>query len=358
MQKPAWGVRGRAALALAKIMAARPDKGSRVQELDMDLMSMDDSGAGASGSGGVSVAHAGPAHAAMHALIDFLCGQLERPSHDALSVKTACKGLAALLPDPAARAMFLQANGTYKLAQHLKDYATDAADGPVDIQMLYEGGLCLWLMTYEPTATAALSATPVLQALITLLKGMAKEKVVRVAALALVSLTEKCAAELVALGCAKVVGTVKLHSWADEELIAALETLEERLAECASTMSSFEEYRRQLLSGALGWGTRHENDRFWRENAARFEEDDFQMLRVLLALLSAARDSATLAVAVHDLGKFVQHHPSGRHVITGLKGKEAVMNLMAHADPDVQKHALMCAQKLLVQNWGLLQAVS
>ena len=375
LQKPTWGVQQRAALALAKIMAARPDKGARVPGVNLDLMSFEGTSSG-EGEGDVSVAHAGAAHAAMHALMDFLCKQLERTAHEASAVPAACKGLAALLTDPAARAMFLTAGGPYKLSQHLKDVKVDtggagvaavsvagAAGGgfsdpapppTLDIQMLYEGGLCLWLMTFEPTAASAMAATPVLQALITLLKGMAKEKVVRVAALALASLSESNAAELVALGCKKAVQAVKLHTWADDELIAALDLLEERLAECASTMSSFEEYRRQLLSGALGWGTRHEDDRFWRENAARFVEEDFQMLRVLVALLGAARDSATLAVAVHDLGKFVQHHPSGRQVIMSLKGKDAVMALMAHADPDVQKQALICGQKLLVQNWGLL----
>ena len=68
-----------------------------------------------------------------------------------------------------------------------------------------------------------------LQALITLLKGMAKEKVVRVAFRPRVA-HRKVRGRAVALGCAKVVGTVKLHSWADEELIAALRR-EERLAE-------------------------------------------------------------------------------------------------------------------------------
>lgn len=56
----------------------------------------------------------------------------------------------------------------------------------------------------------------------------------------------------------------------------------------------------------------------------------------------------TLSVACHDLGQFIMHHPSGRYLVTDLRGKELVMRLMSHAEPEVQRQALLCVQKLML----------
>ena len=56
---------------------------------------------------------------------------------------------------------------------------------------------------------------------------------------------------------------------------------------------------------------------FWKENVEKFEEKDFQILRVLLKLLEASRETRTLAVGCHDLGMFITHHPHGRSIVTG-----------------------------------------
>lgn len=72
------------------------------------------------------------------------------------------------------------------------------------------------------------------------------------------------------------------------------------------------------------------------------------MLRVLLKLLEASRDARTLAVGCFDLGQFVTYFPHGRQLVMDLRGKELVMRLMMHPDPEVQKQALMCVQKVLL----------
>ena len=56
---------------------------------------------------------------------------------------------------------------------------------------------------------------------------------------------------------------------------------------------------------------------FWKENVEKFEEKDFQILRVLLKLLEASRETRTLAVGCHDLGMFITTHPHGRSIVTG-----------------------------------------
>lgn len=56
---------------------------------------------------------------------------------------------------------------------------------------------------------------------------------------------------------------------------------------------------------------------FWKDNVEKFEEKDFQILRVLLKLLEASRETRTLAVGCHDLGMFITNHPHGRSIVTG-----------------------------------------
>lgn len=63
---------------------------------------------------------------------------------------------------------------------------------------------------------------------------------------------------------------------------------------------------------------------------------------------SVAVQVRQLAVACHDLGMFIMYHPSGRYIVNDLRGKELVMRQMAHPDPDVQKQALLCVQKIML----------
>lgn len=61
----------------------------------------------------------------------------------------------------------------------------------------------------------------------------------------------------------------------------------------------------------------HTSEEFWRQNVDKFEERDFQILRVLLKLLEASREVRTLAVGAHDVGRFITYHPTGRQIVTG-----------------------------------------
>ena len=56
----------------------------------------------------------------------------------------------------------------------------------------------------------------------------------------------------------------------------------------------------------------------------------------------------TVAVGCNDIGMFITHHSQGRYIVNDLRGKELVMRHMANPDPDVQKQALLCVQKLML----------
>ena len=93
---------------------------------------------------------------------------------------------------------------------------------------------------------------------------------------------------------------------------------------------------------------------FWKDNHKAFEAENCAAIKTLVALLVPESDAQTLAVACHDIGEFVKHHPEGRRLMTQFGAKLAVMAILKHSDPEVQKHALTAVQRLMVINWDLL----
>lgn len=70
---------------------------------------------------------------------------------------------------------------------------------------------------------------------------------------------------------------VALQSWEDEDVAAALEWLKEKLAEDIKLLSSWDKYKKEVLSGSLEWSPMHTSDQFWLENSPKFEERDCQV---------------------------------------------------------------------------------
>jgi hypothetical protein len=68
--------------------------------------------------------------------------------------------------------------------------------------------------------------------------------------------------------------------------------LKEALADNIKLLSSWDKYKKEVLSGGLDWTPLHTSEQFWLENAAKFEERDFQVCGDALPkpcfLLSAA----------------------------------------------------------------------
>jgi V-type H+-transporting ATPase subunit H len=135
-------------------------------------------------------------------------------------------------------------------------------------------------------------------------------------------------------------------------------------------LTTWEVYQAELESGELQWGILH-TEQFFRENVRRMEGSnaDFVHVKQLIQLIANHRRSQeadadddtndVLAIACFDLGEFVRHYPSGRAIAKRLGAKSVVMPLMDHGNLEVQRHALQCVSKMLVQNWrvssGFLQ---
>ena len=179
----------------------------------------------------------------------------------------------------------------------------------------------------------------------------------------------------------KQLSILQQHKFDDEDIMADIEFLNEKLLASIQDLSSFDEYSTEVKSGRLEWSPVHKSERFWRENAPRLIEKNYELLKMLVHLLETSRDTLVLAVASYDIGEFVRHYPRGKRwlklnsaltdfqnfifslfalcsIIEQLGGKQMVMQLLAHEDPNVRYEALLAVQKLMVHNWYVSQWIS
>lgn len=68
------------------------------------------------------------------------------------------------------------------------------------------------------------------------------------------------------------------RKWNDDDLILDIEEVEEALHVQVKEMSSFDRYQTELNSGNLHWTPVH-NEKFWRENIEKFEEDNYKLIK-------------------------------------------------------------------------------
>lgn len=93
--------------------------------------------------------------------------------------------------------------------------------------------------------------------------------------------------------CPQVVIVRQLQSWGDDDIVDMLSFVDEKLKEGIIIVSNFEKYKKEVMSGQLDWTPMHSSELFWRENVEKFEERDFQALRVLLKIIETNRDVGT-----------------------------------------------------------------
>jgi len=227
-------------------------------------------------------------------------------------------------------------------------------------QLLYQAVYCCWLVSYNKQIAANFSSnqSTIIHKLVEIVRTTSKEKVMRMAIATLRNIVDKAPGnneQMIETNLVKEVEKLLQKKWADEDITADLEVLNDSLQKNMAELSSFDKYKQELYSGELEWSPVHRSEKFWRENSHHFEENHNRPLTVLVGLLKSSDSSAiVLAIACNDIGEFVRFHPRGRLLIQNTGCKEHIMNLMYHTDAEVQKQSLLCLQKLMVHNWGYL----
>lgn len=139
----------------------------------------------------------------------------------------------------------------------------------------------------------------------------------------------------------------------DVEVELDAKDLQTILTENYRDLSTFDHWVSEVKSGALRWGIVH-TEKFWRENTKFADQDDFKLLKMLVALIDSP-DETIQQIALYDLGEFTRFYPNGRLVVGLLGGKDKALNLLASTNPEVQAQALQCVSKVMVTNWDFMK---
>ncbi|KAI0340669.1 ATPase V1 complex subunit H [Trametopsis cervina] len=223
-------------------------------------------------------------------------------------------------------------------------------------QMCYQIGFCFWMLTFDVDISEQINKKyDIIPLLTDVAKAAVKEKVIRVIIATFRNLVSKApSANLPAMLVAQLLPFVKnlsTRKWTDEDIVEDVQYLREELTARFDSLTTYDEYSSELLSGHLSWTPVHESELFWKENATKLNDKNYEQLKLLLGLLQESADPVVLAVASHDIGQYVKHYERGKKVLTDLGGKTRVMELMTHQDPDVRYQALISVQRLVSHPW-------
>ncbi|KRX36577.1 putative V-type proton ATPase subunit H 2, partial [Trichinella murrelli] len=243
--------------------------------------------------------------------------------------------------------------------------------GRANFQLQYQLIFCIWCLTFSPDIAEKMHRLGVISTIAEVVSETSKEKVIRIALATLrvklfspitnllekpedASIARENAIQMVQCKITKTLDLLMSKTVDDQEFTEDMEFLADRLQSSVQDLSSFDEYLTEVKSGRLQWSPVHKSEKFWKENTQRFNEKNFEVLKILIKVLEVGNDPLILCVAAHDLGEYVRHYPRGKTVIEQLNGKTMVMRLLTHEDPNVRYHALLSVQKIMVHNWEYL----
>ena len=166
------------------------------------------------------------------------------------------------------------------------------------IQAQYQAVFCLWQMSFDPQVVGQMQDSPSITRVAATLRTVKKEKLARMCVAFLRNILEKAedvqskrkfASQMIGQ---KVVNSVsdfvKNKTFLDEEIIADCEYLLPELLVVVEGMSSFDEYRTEVMSGQLEWSPVHRSERFWRDNINNINDGFGELVKALVHLLDSA----------------------------------------------------------------------
>jgi V-type H+-transporting ATPase subunit H len=316
----------------------------------------------------------------LEAITAWVVSQLKNASGSLVAICTPA--LRVLMETTETRSLFCKSGGVKYMSRQLRigsksknmSGSEKKKFGQASVQQLYEIAFCLWILTYElnssPSARQDFAKDSLaVAALVDLVSVAPREKVVRVALSSLRNMatcnTDEAPeaagqtnidgkfflSEMIACGLMKAVNHLRDRQFTDPDIVQDVVLLHKMLTDNYKEMSRWEVYKNEVESGHLRWGSTH-TEAFFKENARMIEgsDGDFHLLKVLIALVSSS-DEEVAAVACFDIGEFVRHYPNGRAIAKRLGAKELVMPLIEHENPELQRHALQCVSKIMVNNW-------
>ncbi|KAG0000604.1 H(+)-transporting V1 sector ATPase subunit H, partial [Entomortierella chlamydospora] len=230
----------------------------------------------------------------------------------------------------------------------VKILKTDAPSPQMQYQVIY----CFWILSFDKEVAEELNRKyDVIPILVEIAKSAIKEKVVRVIISTLRNLVEKAPeANLAAMAAVKLLTfteNLSTRKWSDGEILEDINYLKTELEENFQTLTTFEVYQAELMSGRLTWSPPHQSDLFWTKNWRELKKENYALLRVLARLLSTATDTVVLSVAANDIGQYVKRDPSSKKFLQEIGVKQRIMELMSHPDQEVRYNSVNASWSLI-----------
>jgi V-type H+-transporting ATPase subunit H len=69
------------------------------------------------------------------------------------------------------------------------------------------------------------------------------------------------------------------RKWTDTEIADDLEYIKDELSKVVVTLSTFDEYASEVKSGKLDWSPPHLSEQFWKQNASKLSDKDYELVR-------------------------------------------------------------------------------
>lgn len=164
--------------------------------------------------------------------------------------------------------------------------------------------------------------------LTSVLREVTSDKVVRISLATLrniLSMSSTLRKEMVGVGLVDALQSPSFRRYDDDDIRDDLGVLADALESELASMSSFDVYKAEVLSGALEWTPAHRDELFWRENVEKLERNQQEVLRCMVRLLHESSDDTILSVACNDLAQFIKFHPRGRAIAQSLGVKARLM---------------------------------
>lgn len=239
--------------------------------------------------------------------------------------------------------------------QNFADMMNKFIQNQTNFQVLYLQGFALLLVALKPGSfqrEQMESHANLTKAMINLVAGARKEKVRRMYLQVIEGLSEAATfAEMAVMyGIYPILQRLSEEKFKDEDIPEIVERLIVKLRPQVRVMSSMERYEKELKTKTLEMGPVH-SESFWKKNYMKFENNDFQLIKDLTALLDSY-DQETVKVAAYDIGEFARLYPDGRRIVSKFGAKRKLFEILENCEDEEQrKQVLLATQKILVVSW-------
>lgn len=165
------------------------------------------------------------------------------------------------------------------------------AMSPSTVQLLYQLVFCLWCLSFNKAIAnqMATGQMKVIPQLVHVANSVCKEKVSRVCLMTLKNLIGHGSGhandQMVQAGIMKVLASLQGRKWADEDIAEDIAQLNNSLEIDVASLSTFDVYKAEVLSGALEWSPSHKSDKFWKDNVGKFSEGGYTLVSTLVGML-------------------------------------------------------------------------